>query len=141
MPKPAIFTLGVVLATVLTVTPDVSAQRFKWWQDEAVQKRFNLTREQAKRIDEIFNNSLPDLRHAKEELDRLEHDLVPLADGSNDDATLKQQVDRVETARAELNKARSLMLLRIRRVLTPDQRVKVEAWQHEREGSQSDHHH
>jgi Spy/CpxP family protein refolding chaperone len=34
------------------------------------------------------------------------------------------QVGVVEAARSELNKSRTMMLLRMRRVLTPDQRVK-----------------
>ena len=37
------------------------------------------------------------------------------------------QVDSVESARAELNKSRTMMLLRMRRVLTTDQWAKFTA--------------
>ena len=43
---------------------------------------------------------------------------------ASDDAQVMAQVGVVEAARSELNKSRTMMLLRMRRVLTPDQRVK-----------------
>jgi Spy/CpxP family protein refolding chaperone len=110
----------------------VEAQRFKWWQDEGVSQQIGLTPKQAKKIDDIFNAAMPDLFRAKHELDRLEQELVPYVDSSHDDAGLRDRVESVETARAELNKHRSVMLLRMRRVLTTEQRVKLEALQRER---------
>lgn len=125
--------LGSLLLALLLLAPQtVEAQRFKWWQDEAVQRKVGLTGDQTKKIEDIFTTSMPDLVKAKQELDRLEQDLIPFADSSNDDVALSQWVDRVETARAELNKRRSVMLFRIRRVLTVDQRVKLESLQQER---------
>jgi Spy/CpxP family protein refolding chaperone len=50
-----------------------------------------------------------------------------------DEALVVKQVDRVESIRAHMNKTRTLMLLRMRQVLTPQQRVKLnqlyEQWQ------------
>ena len=40
-----------------------------------------------------------------------------------DEATLTRQIDRVETARAAANKTRSLMLVQMVKVLTPEQRA------------------
>ena len=54
-----------------------------------------------------------------------------------DDSAVMAQVARVETARAELNTSRTLMLLKMRRLLTTDQWIKFgalhKALEHERE--------
>ena len=44
-----------------------------------------------------------------------------------DEASLARQIDRVETARANGNKTRSLMLMRMCRVLTREQRDALRA--------------
>src|SRR5688572_14133874 len=122
----------LLFGLVLLVPGTVEAQRFKWWTDEAVTRQIGLTAKQTKKIDDIFRGSMPELSKAKEELDRLERELSPLVDSSTDEE-LRQRVDRVETARADLNKRRSVMLLRMRRVLTVEQRVKLESLQKERD--------
>ena len=124
--------VGPVLVGLFLLSGTVDAQRFKWWQDDAVKRQIGLSAKQTKKIDDIFNVTMPDLFKAKQELDRLESDLIPFVDSSTDDAELRDRVDRVETARAELNKRRSVMLLRMRRVLTVEQRVKLESLQKER---------
>ena len=44
-----------------------------------------------------------------------------------DDGSVMDQVERVEAARAELNKSHTMMMLRMRRVLTTDQWAKFTA--------------
>jgi Spy/CpxP family protein refolding chaperone len=44
-------------------------------------------------------------------------------------------VDKVESTRTEANKARVLMLYRMNRVLTPEQRIKLKAMRDKRENS------
>ena len=53
-------------------------------------------------------------------LDRAEDEFDRLVE-SGDDASVLEYVGIVETARAELNKTRTVMLLRMRRSLTTDQ--------------------
>ena len=117
---------SLLVLTLLIASSALQGQGFKWWRDESVQRKLGLTPEQTRRIDDVFQNALPELRRAKRGLDDLERELSRQVE-STDDAGLLQQVDRVEAARAVLNKARTVMLLRIRRVLTADQRVKFEA--------------
>jgi Spy/CpxP family protein refolding chaperone len=45
------------------------------------------------------------------------------------EAEIIRQIDQVEALRSELSKTRSLMLYHIRRVLTPEQRLKLKAMQ------------
>jgi Spy/CpxP family protein refolding chaperone len=52
-----------------------------------------------------------------------------------DEPTIVAQLDRVESVRAELNKARVLMLYRMNRVLSPDQRTRLKAlWERQHGG-------
>ena len=44
-----------------------------------------------------------------------------------DDGSVMDQVERVEAARAELNTSHTMMMLRMKRVLTPDQWAKFTA--------------
>ena len=44
-----------------------------------------------------------------------------------DEAKLLQVLERVESARGELSKSRTLLLFRMRRILTSDQDVKMRA--------------
>jgi hypothetical protein len=69
---------------------------------------------------------LPTLKAKKQTLDGLETEFEKLVE-RGDDAAVMEQVGRVEAARAELNKCRTLMLLKMRRTLTTDQWVKLGA--------------
>ena len=67
-------------------------------------------------------------RPRKDKIDKLEATLSQtIKDNTADLATVAQQVDRLEAARADLYKTRTLMLYRMRGVLSADQRVKLQA--------------
>lgn len=125
----------VILFPLLLLCPEgLPAQGFKWWQDENAQRKLELTADQSRRIEDIFQSVLPELRRRKRQLDSLEQELSRLVESAQEekeDTMIALQVDRVEEARAELNKARTLMLLRIRRVLTPEQRAKLSTTHHD----------
>ena len=57
-------------------------------------------------------------------MDGEEAALSQLIDQNVDEAQIARQVDVVEATRARLNKMRTLMLFRMRQVLTPEQRTK-----------------
>jgi Spy/CpxP family protein refolding chaperone len=117
---------SALLALLLCLAPRAAwAQGFKWWQSEKFQHELQLTPEQIARIEETFQSSLPEFRAQKQLLDRLESELSNLIDASKDEAAVMQQADRVEEVRSALAKARTRMLVRIRKVLTPDQRAKL----------------
>jgi Spy/CpxP family protein refolding chaperone len=111
---------------VLILSSSISAQRFKWWQAEHVQRELGLTREQVTRLEEIFQSYLPTLRKQKDSLDAAEAEFDRLVAKGDHAATLAQ-VDAVEAARAALNKSRALQLVHMRRVLTADQHAKLTA--------------
>lgn len=116
----------IALMAVLAGVPRAGAQPFKWWQDEKTKAELGLTAEQATKIEEIFQASLATQRKPLEELNRREKEFSALL--LRDDATEAQvmrQAEQVESLRGELGKARTLMLYRMNRILTPEQRIKV----------------
>jgi Spy/CpxP family protein refolding chaperone len=118
---------AAALALILTLAPAAAAQGFKWWQSERFKNELHLTADQIARIEEEFQSTVPELRQKKRALDDLERALSRLIDTAADEATVMQQADRVEATRSDLSKTRTLMLVRIRRVLNPDQRAKLVA--------------
>ena len=112
---------------------------FPWWRDAQFQKELSLTPEQSGKIDAVFQQSIPILRQKKTELDALEDELSNMIAANADEATVTRQVDKVEAIRSNMNKTRTLMLLRMRQVLSPEQRARLnklhEEWEktHKRE--------
>lgn len=100
---------------------------WKFWQGET-QAELGITAQQAAEIEQIFQATFPKLEAAKDRIDKLEATLSKtIQDNTADLATVGQQVDRLEAARAELSKTRTLMLYRMRGVLTADQRTRLQA--------------
>jgi Spy/CpxP family protein refolding chaperone len=127
---------AALLALLLALVPTVVAAQGKWWQSERFQRELHLTADQISRIEEVFDAAIPELRRQKRELDQLETRLSHLIDTSEDEAAVMREADHVEATRSELSKARTRMLLRIRRVLSAEQRVKLAElhgqWERER---------
>jgi periplasmic protein CpxP/Spy len=119
----------VLLTSLLATSPALAgALKFKWWQSERFVRELALTPDQQTRLEDIFKSSWPSLEACKGDLDRLDSELSKLiADGTTPETQVIQQIDRVEASRSALGRARSLMLYRMYRVLTPDQRVKLKA--------------
>jgi Spy/CpxP family protein refolding chaperone len=123
-----LFTCLVLSLIVQAVASPAFAQGFKWWQTERFQKELVLTAEQISRIEGVYQTTEPLLRAQKQAIDRREEKLSKvIQDPKSDEATLLQATDRLEAARSELSRTRTLMLFRIRRVLTDEQNIKINA--------------
>ena len=134
---------GSIATTVvcLLALPAAAGQKSKWWHTDIYQRELGLTAEQITRIDQIFHESKPALKAAKEELDRLETELSQLiAEGTAEESKIVHKIERVEASRNQLGRTRSLMLYRMYRALDPDQRAKLKAL-HEARDQQGDHSH
>ena len=86
-----------------------------------------LTTEQVDRLEEIFQALAPTLKSQKETLDHLEAKLSKINDPKSDEGMVLGALERVEAARGELSKSRTLMAFRMGRILTSDQNVKLKA--------------
>ena len=127
---------AALLAIIAALVPAAAAAQGKWWQSERFQRELQLSADQIARIEEVFQASLPELRQQKHELDRLETQLSRLIDTAADEDAVMAEADRVEGVRSNLSKCRTRMLVRIRRVLTPEQREKLaslhQEWERDR---------
>jgi Spy/CpxP family protein refolding chaperone len=128
--------MAVAAALALAAAADAGPP-FKWWQSEEFQRELGLTGDQIARIEQIFQQSLPALKAGKQDLDRLDGELSALiAETDASEPQVLRLIDQVEASRSALGRTRSLMLFRMHRVLTPEQRVKLTAlhdkWERER---------
>jgi Spy/CpxP family protein refolding chaperone len=117
--------LPVVFLLALAAPLHGQSFGFAWWKDPQFQHDLGLTPDQSARIDAIFQAAISQLRPKKAELDTQEELLSQQIVAGADEALVTRQVDRVEAIRSHMNKMRTLMLLKERQVLSPEQRVKL----------------
>ena len=137
---------AVLALLVLALTLPVRGQSFgfPWWRDAQFQRDLSLTVEQSGRIDAVFQQTIPTLRSKRTELDAQEEELSRMIAANADETAVVRQLDKVEAIRSHMNKTRTLMLLHMRQILSPEQRTKLnqkyEQWEkdHRREGRGKD---
>jgi Spy/CpxP family protein refolding chaperone len=114
------------LLTLLWASPS-AAQRLKWWNDERYQKELALTPEQSSRIESLFQAANPALRAQQRALSKLEDELDKLIEQAKvAEPEVEHFVTRVEAARAELGRMRTMMIFRMRLVLSAEQNAKLQ---------------
>jgi Spy/CpxP family protein refolding chaperone len=117
----------VPLVFMLALAAPVHGQSFgfAWWKDPQFQRELALSTDQSARIDAIVQAAISQLRPKKEELDKQEDLLSQQIASGADEALVTRQVEKVEAIRSQMNKMRTLMLLKERQILSPEQRVKL----------------
>jgi len=151
--RKALFTVGCILGMVGVVLGQASGQGsntaqprpgdkieqrhdtkasprppFKWWAIDKYKQELKLTTEQSTEIEKVFQASMDRLRADKEDLDREQTTFSQLMERPwVDDREFQRAVDRLEMARYYVSKERTLMLVRIHNILTPEQRKGLDA--------------
>jgi Spy/CpxP family protein refolding chaperone len=118
----------LVVIVALGLTAVASAQTPEWWRVTAIQQELGLTPGQARSLEAIFHATHRRRLALNERLDRAEADLTR-AIARGDEPVAMGLIPRVEAARYERNKARTMMLMRMYRVLSLQQRRKLAALQ------------
>lgn len=136
--------LVVAVALLVGLPLAAQAQGFKWWQSDRYRAELTLTPDQTARLEAVYQALLPRLTAGKEELETLEKRLSDaIGEGTASEAEVMKQVDIVEAARSSLGRTRTLMIYRMYRVLTPEQRVKMKAlhdkWEQDRRQNRRRH--
>jgi Spy/CpxP family protein refolding chaperone len=117
--------LTLSLLALAISAPAADAQGY-WWKNERFLKELALSPDQGSRIEQLYQTAQPTLRAQKRALDKLEEELSKMIhDTKVGEAELEQFVTRVEAAKADLSKSRTMLLVRIGRVLTADQSTKL----------------
>lgn len=116
----------IVVSFVLLAVALPAAGQGKWWQSEEYKRELKLTPEQSKKLEDVWQAAVPTLKSLKKALDQAESEFERLLE-RGDDGSVMDQVERVEAARAELSKAHTMMLLKMKKMLTPEQWAKFNA--------------
>jgi Spy/CpxP family protein refolding chaperone len=100
----------------------------RWWDDKKNAKTIALRSEQQKKMDEIFSANrgalvilLGNLQHEEAKLEAMNPAEL------QDEGRVFAQIDRVEVARAELEKENARILMLIRQQLDPTQLSKLDS--------------
>jgi hypothetical protein len=102
--------------------------RTKWWLDAKWRGELGITDKQSANIDRIFEVEMVKLRAMREELTKLEATLAEMVkDDKASLAVLTEKWERVGTLLSESYKTRQLMIYKIHRELSVDQRAKLQA--------------
>lgn len=114
----------------------------QWWNNPNVAKQLNLTDDQRKAMDGILQDHRLKLIDLRANLEKAEVALDPLMKADTpDEKAIEAQIDKVVTARAELERANARFLLDIRLQLKPEQWkqlqiLRMNRIEHERMGGQ-----
>ena len=128
---------AVAALAILTLGTDARAfEGFppgKWWKSPEIATQLKLSPSQVAEIEKLFIEDRTRLIDLKAELEKRELELEALLEGDViDRQALEGRIDRVNEAKAALNKARLLMQVRVWQVLNPEQRGQIRAWQEAR---------
>jgi Spy/CpxP family protein refolding chaperone len=100
----------------------------KWWKNSELVKKIGVSESQVQQMEKTFQDTRLRLIDMHANLEKQEALLEPLIESDRpDEAKVLQQIDKVASARAELEKTNAQMLLGIRRVLTVEQWNKLKA--------------
>lgn len=125
----------LAILLLLAASPAVAASDFpegKWWKRPRVAAEIGLTSDQGREIEAVFIRSREKLIDLKGELQKRQGELQDLIeDPAADRDDVAERIEKVEDARAELQKARALMLLDMKQVLRQDQWEKLRRLQEE----------
>lgn len=117
-------TLLAAMLAALSV-PALAAPDFpdgKWWKRPRFAAEIGLTADQSREIEKIFVKSRTRLIDLKADLEKKQLALQSsMEDQGADRRTVEKEIEAVENARAELQKARALMILDMKQILKHDQ--------------------
>ena len=112
-------------------------ERWKWWLYDRAE--LGISESQSNEINSIFESTLQKLRETRQELDRAEEEMARIIKEHKAAlSAVASHVDRLETARAQHNKTRTLMLYRMHLLLSAEQRTKLEALRARRDAARKD---
>jgi Spy/CpxP family protein refolding chaperone len=105
-----------------------------WWKNSEVVKELGLSEAQVKQIEQTFYDHRLKLIDLRADVERQETRLQPLIEADQlDEAKISAQLDLVLAARSKLEKANTMMMLSIRKVLSVEQWKKLQELHHHRE--------
>jgi Spy/CpxP family protein refolding chaperone len=104
-----------------------------WWKDSEIVRQLQLSDAQVGQIEKTFLDARLSLIKLRADVEIEEAMLQPLVDADQmDEAKISAQLDKLLAARAKLEKANTMMMFDIRKVLTVEQWKKLRVLQRAR---------
>ena len=90
----------------------------KWWYNQKVVQNLNLTQKEIRQLDQLYVDSHRKLIQLKNEVEREQFELDTLLGKKTvDDAKVRKQFKRLESARTELANERLGFVMRVREII------------------------
>ena len=110
----------------------------KWWKRPRVVEMLKITSDQQERLEEIFSKNRRAFIDLKADVERRQIDVEELmAKKDADPKKISSAIDALDQARLRLGKARTMMIVEMKGILTADQWQvildKTDEWKRERE--------
>jgi Spy/CpxP family protein refolding chaperone len=127
-----------VLAVIAGPTDTQKDRKHKWWSSDEGKAEFGLTEAQSRDLEAVFQQVLPEMRTHKADVDRYQQQLTKLlSEASAKESVVVRAIEQLEAAQSALSRTRTIMLYRMYRLLSPEQRAKVQAY-YERKAKEPD---
>ena len=118
--------LAIVSILAVSLSHANAGQRRKWWESGDIKIELNITDEQSNAIEKVYQTAQPNLRALMDLLSSEERSLSLLVDADHaQESIVTEQIDKVEAARGALSKERLLMIYRMGRELSIEQRTEL----------------
>lgn len=108
-----------VMSPIVALGQEVPAG--KWWYNPKIQKNLKLSKNEIERLDTLFANSRRKLINLKSAVEHEQFELDQLLNGKDvNDAAVKKQFQKLETARKNLANERLQFVIGVRNILGPE---------------------
>lgn len=101
----------------------------KWWQNPATINKLSLTQEEIDTLDTEFNTRARKFMELKHAIELEQFDLNSMMESRTlDEAALKTQFNKLESARANLSRERFQYYVQIRKILGPERFQEIKTY-------------
>ena len=116
--------IGIMLVFMISLPDFAGGQDIpsgKWWYNQKVVQNLNLTQSEIHQLDELYVDSHRRLIELKNTVEREQFELdTLLGEKTVDDAKVRQQFKRLESARTDLADERLRFIIRVREIIGAD---------------------
>ncbi len=116
--------IGILLISVVSLPDFAGGQDIpsgKWWYNQKIVQNLNLTQSEIRELDELYVDSHRRLIELKNAVEREQFELDTLLGKKKvDDAKVRQQFNRLESARTDLADERLRFVIRVREIIGAD---------------------
>ena len=113
--------IGILLVLIISLASFAAAQEVpsgKWWYNQKVVKNLNLTKKEVRQLDQLYVKSHRKLIKLKNAVEREQFELdALLGQKTVDDAKVRKQFKRLESARTDLSNERLGFVIGVREII------------------------